>query len=121
MVNLINHPRPTQGSNPLGNCSGWQSKLTVLNDWKSLKDPAFEKVDLGLFICSTTGNGDAPENSEKFWRFIKRRTHPKNMLSILNYSVLVSLILFFSPEQRTHSITQCGSSLSIGVAGTWRH
>jgi methionine synthase reductase len=47
-------------------------------------------LQVALFIISTTGNGDAPENAEKFWRFVKRRTHPKDMLAKMQYSVLVS-------------------------------
>ncbi|CAN0356003.1 unnamed protein product, partial [Hapterophycus canaliculatus] len=39
-------------------------------------------------VVSTTGNGDAPENSERFWRFIKRRAHPKDLLEGLPFSVL---------------------------------
>ena len=40
-------------------------------------------------MCATTGNGDAPENAERFWRFLKRRTQPKDMLAKLHYTVLV--------------------------------
>lgn len=42
-----------------------------------------------MFVCATTGNGDAPENAERFWRFLKRRTQPKDMLKRLHYAVLV--------------------------------
>jgi sulfite reductase alpha subunit-like flavoprotein len=45
---------------------------------------------VAVFVISTTGNGDSPENSEKFWRFIKRRTNAKDMLSKMQYTVLVS-------------------------------
>lgn len=27
-----------------------------------------------IIICSTTGNGDAPENADKFWRYAFDRT-----------------------------------------------
>ena len=56
-------------------------RLFALNDWKKLSDPTFEEYQAGVFVCATTGNGDAPENAEKFWRFLKRRTQPKNLLS----------------------------------------
>eukprot|EP00624_Nannochloropsis_granulata_P002984 evm.model.NODE_25189_length_9091_cov_16.215488.4 len=56
-------------------------RLFALNDWKKLSDPTFEEYQAGIFVCATTGNGDAPENAEKFWRFLKRRTQPKTLLS----------------------------------------
>jgi len=56
-------------------------QLFALNDWKKLSDPTFEEYQAGIFVCATTGNGDAPENAEKFWRFLKRRTQPKTLLS----------------------------------------
>ncbi len=49
-----------------------QVHLLPLNDWKKQTDPPFEACDVGIFVCATTGNGDAPENAEKFWRFLKR-------------------------------------------------
>ena len=39
-------------------------------------------------VCSTTGNGDSPENSDAFWRWIKSRSLPKNQFEGLPYAVL---------------------------------
>jgi sulfite reductase alpha subunit-like flavoprotein len=39
-------------------------------------------------ICSTTGNGDAPESANHFWRKIKNRNLPKDLLSEIQYAVL---------------------------------
>lgn len=47
------------------------------------------QVKVAIYVCATTGNGDAPENAEKFWRFLKRRTQPKTMLENQSYTVLV--------------------------------
>jgi sulfite reductase alpha subunit-like flavoprotein len=41
-----------------------------------------------IIVCSTTGNGEPPDNAGKFWRYVKRRTQPKNMLEKLVYTVL---------------------------------
>lgn len=41
-----------------------------------------------IIVCSTTGNGEAPENAGKFWRYVKRRTQPKDMLAGLHFTVL---------------------------------
>jgi sulfite reductase alpha subunit-like flavoprotein len=41
-----------------------------------------------IIVCSTTGNGEPPDNAGKFWRFVKRRTQPKDMLANLAFTVL---------------------------------
>jgi sulfite reductase alpha subunit-like flavoprotein len=41
-----------------------------------------------IIICSTTGNGDAPENATHFWRKIKNRNQPNNLFQKINYAVL---------------------------------
>ena len=55
--------------------------------------PKIEKNDKAqklilIIVCSTTGNGDMPENSEKFFRFIKKKTHPSDYLSNVIYTIL---------------------------------
>lgn len=39
-------------------------------------------------MCSTTGNGDSPENADGFWRWIKARALPKDLCEGLPFSVL---------------------------------
>lgn len=41
-----------------------------------------------VIVCSTTGNGEPPDNAGKFWRYVKRRTQPKDMLVNLHFTVL---------------------------------
>jgi len=41
-----------------------------------------------IFVCSTTGNGDAPNNADSFVRWIKRKTHPSDLLTNVFYSIL---------------------------------
>lgn len=41
-----------------------------------------------VVVCSTTGNGDPPDNAAKLWRFIKRRTHPKDFMANIVFTVL---------------------------------
>ena len=53
----------------------------------------FEEVDwmqqrYAVFVVATTGNGDPPDLSMNFMRFLKKRTNPKDMLSHLSYAVL---------------------------------
>jgi len=39
-------------------------------------------------VCSTTGNGDPPNNAEEFWRFIRKRTNPKDLAAHLRFCML---------------------------------
>lgn len=41
-----------------------------------------------IIVCSTTGNGDAPGNANFFWRKIKNRSLPKDLLNNIKYAVL---------------------------------
>ena len=41
-----------------------------------------------IIVCSTTGNGDAPETANFFWRKLKNRNQPNNLLNGIEYSVL---------------------------------
>lgn len=41
-----------------------------------------------VVICSTTGNGDAPENAESFWRSTKLRSAAKDLYLGVKYAVL---------------------------------
>nr|XP_054769944.1 NADPH-dependent diflavin oxidoreductase 1-like [Lytechinus pictus] len=44
--------------------------------------------ELVIFVCSTTGQGDEPDNMKKFWRFIMRKDLPGDSLTQLRFSVL---------------------------------
>lgn len=43
--------------------------------------------DLVIIMCSTTGNGDFPDNALKFFSKIKDRKLNKNILQKVNYSI----------------------------------
>jgi methionine synthase reductase len=66
---------------------GYEATLMPMNKFKTLS-PSLEEDCLAVFIVSTTGNGDPPDNCDKFWRHIKRRTHPSMLFGSLNYAVL---------------------------------
>lgn len=36
-----------------------------------------------IFVCSTTGQGDEPDNMQTFWKFLLRKSLPANSLSNL--------------------------------------
>lgn len=41
-----------------------------------------------VFVCSTTGQGDEPENMRQFWKFLLRKSLPLDSLKGLNVAVL---------------------------------
>ncbi|GFS22197.1 NADPH-dependent diflavin oxidoreductase 1 [Elysia marginata] len=43
---------------------------------------------LVIFVCSTTGQGDPPDNMRMFWKFLLRRDLPPTSLSGLKFAVL---------------------------------
>lgn len=46
------------------------------------------KQNIVIIICSTTGNGDAPQTANFFWRKIKNPKLPKDFLKGIKYAVL---------------------------------
>jgi len=40
---------------------------------------------LVVFVCSTTGQGEEPDNMKKFWKFLLRKNLPSNSLQRLRY------------------------------------
>ncbi|GFT20663.1 NADPH-dependent diflavin oxidoreductase 1 [Nephila pilipes] len=40
-----------------------------------------------IFVCSTTGNGEFPDNMKSFWKFMLRKSLPSNSLSHLKFCV----------------------------------
>jgi len=61
---------------------GYDCKYSCLN--KTIQDDHFsfipnkEEKSNVIIVCSTTGNGDAPESADYFWRKVKNRKQPKN-------------------------------------------
>ena len=66
--------------------NGIPTECKSLNEMKKivLQDVA----SCSVIICSTTGNGDAPENADAFWRSIKLRRAPKDKFQGSNFCVL---------------------------------
>jgi sulfite reductase alpha subunit-like flavoprotein len=58
-----------------------------LNNWKKLDQP-FDQQQLVIIVCSTSGNGEAPDNCGRFFRFVKKVKNAKDMLAGVNYAVM---------------------------------
>lgn len=43
---------------------------------------------LVVFVCSTTGQGNEPDNMKSFWKFLLRKSLPSDSLCAMNYAVL---------------------------------
>ncbi|XP_070494025.1 NADPH-dependent diflavin oxidoreductase 1 [Chironomus tepperi] len=98
-------------------------------DVKSLID---EK--LVLFVCSTTGCGEEPENMKTFWKFLLRKNLPTNSLSNLSFGVIglgdSSYQKFNFVAKKLHkrilqlggnsilSIALCDDQHDLGIGGT---
>ena len=62
---------------------------TSLDDY--IKDTNLDNLNTMtnlIVVCSTTGNGDVPDNASKFWRKIKSRKLNSNLLEGVSYTVL---------------------------------
>lgn len=65
---------------------------------------AVKKVDLKtvasflVVICSTTGNGDAPENADGWWRSIKLRSAVSEFHRLIFYSLCDCALLFLQAK-----------------------
>ena len=73
----------------LGNSHGVANELTDLLEYydKNINISVHEldalidddKEEVVLIICSTTGNGDFPENTLNFWKIVKNRKLDKTL------------------------------------------
>jgi sulfite reductase alpha subunit-like flavoprotein len=61
--------------------------LSDLNSWCS-EFEAFTQIEHVLIVCSTTGAGDAPDNADRFWRTLRKKTMKPDTLARVRYSVL---------------------------------
>ena len=52
---------------------GYDTRVLGMDQFKTVE---FADVPLLLIVTSTTGNGDAPDNADKFLRYLKRKTTP---------------------------------------------
>eukprot|EP00667_Euglena_gracilis_P001932 EG_transcript_1932 len=64
---------------------GYPAQIACLNDWE---DVAFGTATLAVIVCSTTGDAEPPQNARKFFRWLKKKTHPDTLLGQLQYAVL---------------------------------
>lgn len=64
---------------------GLNSCVSSMDDY-DVTNLIFER--LVVFVAATAGQGDAPTNMKKFWRFLLRKNLPANSLQNIKYAVL---------------------------------
>jgi sulfite reductase alpha subunit-like flavoprotein len=64
---------------------GYEAKFDKLNNFKKLQFETYKTLSV---VCSTTGNGDPPENAELFFRFVKKKTNSQELLKNTKFAVL---------------------------------
>lgn len=64
------------------------TRLSSMDDFcPAIRDLA-DRYRLVVFVCSTTGQGDQPENMRRFWKFLLRKNLPTDCLIGLNFGVV---------------------------------
>ncbi|KAJ2628582.1 NAPDH-dependent diflavin reductase, partial [Coemansia sp. RSA 1694] len=51
------------------------------------KHLVFSTTSPVIFVCSTTGQGEEPDNMKRFWRFLLRKSIPHDALASLQFAV----------------------------------
>lgn len=46
------------------------------------------REEFAIFVCSTAGQGNEPDNMKKFWKFLLKKNLPNNSLVNLKFGVL---------------------------------
>ncbi|KAJ2574458.1 hypothetical protein GGH95_003903, partial [Coemansia sp. RSA 1836] len=65
---------------------GFQAKWHVLDDHSKI---GFDSVRTAVFVVSTTGDGDPPDNSARFWRVLRKATRGNgSAYSHLRFAIL---------------------------------
>jgi sulfite reductase alpha subunit-like flavoprotein len=66
---------------------GIKSHLAAMNDF-GFANISAENTPLVVIVASSTGDGDAPDNSAKFYNEVKRRSNAENRLQGVSFTVL---------------------------------
>ena len=52
------------------------------------RDAKFDGVSMVIIVCSTTGEGDPPDNASRLYRRLKSKKHGADHLAHIKYTVL---------------------------------
>lgn len=71
----------------------FRTTIKPLNDYNVLD---LKNETCVIFICSTTGQGEEPDNMKDFWRFMLKRNLSVTLLNNLRFVIFLILTLFFT-------------------------
>ncbi len=64
--------------------NGHEFDICSMNEFEISKLPL---VSPQIYVCSTTGEGEEPDNMKRLWKYLLRKDHPSNMLSNVKFAV----------------------------------
>lgn len=64
---------------------GWSARVGSLNEFRALR---FSTAPVVVVVCSSSGNGEPPDNASRFVRMIRRRCHAPDFLAGMQFAVL---------------------------------
>jgi sulfite reductase alpha subunit-like flavoprotein len=73
-------------------CRHFQPVISAMDDFKVYLSHSHQNQPLNdykiiIFICSTTGDGEEPDNMKQFWKFLLLKSHDKNLFQDLQCAV----------------------------------
>lgn len=73
-----------------------------------------------IFVCSTTGQGDEPDNMKSFWKFLLKKSLPLDSLNDVKYAVLglgdSSYVKFnFAAKKLNKRLAQLGATCILPI------
>ena len=85
------HERELAGNHRYNQVDALQARQKHTNPWTRLVarvQVKLQSVRVALFVVSSTGDGDPPENAESMFNAVRRKSHAPDTLAGLRYSVL---------------------------------
>lgn len=99
-------------------CHHFRGAVKPMNSYEA---PELINEKLVVFVCSTTGVGEEPENMKVFWKFLLRKSLPADSLSGMRFAVIgfgdSSYEKFNFVAKKLHKrLTQLGGTPLMDVA-----
>lgn len=63
----------------------YEFDVCCMNDFEAKH---WRKFTFVIFVCSTTGDGEFPDNAIMLYRFLRQKDHPEDLLAGMKYAVL---------------------------------
>ena len=96
------------------------------------RDAKFDGVSMVIIVCSTTGEGDPPDNASRLYRRLKSKKHGADHLAHIKYTVLglgdtnysdfctSFLHIHTHTHTHTHTPTHATTTITASKKRSWR-